>query len=1292
MLLLLSGAAATVLAQGTPPPECSADEKFANTWYFGFKAGLDFNQASADSLPKVLTNGAMDAPAGSGVMSDRNGKILFYSNGETVWNGDGTVMTNGTGLAGSRFTTDGPLPIRMPGIPPAGQPTRYLLFTLKDTVGLSYSEIEIPAGGGPGTVIAATKNTPLARGTAEKITGVFHKNGCDIWVITHGWGAAKAGNNNRGNAFLAYRVRQAAGYVGPVVIDAPILSTVGSLHAPNVAAQGYKGQMKVTPDGQRLALARYSEAVGDSSSTVELFGFDNNTGNVSVNMGVPYIVDSGAGKYYGVSFSPGSYLYATVRNPAKLLQFDISDPGPITKQDIPLKQKAPADLGSMQAAPDGKIYVARDNQPALGFIPFPDSLGAKVGYADDSLQLGGRLSGLGLVNFNQSSLLQFGPNYRSTACLEITFEAPSVNFEDPKYAWTYATTTGATLGTSTLQNPVFAFPAPGDYVVTLRVTTSCFCRESQGLIRVPGPPTPGSLGPNQNLCVGGTPAPITGTSAGGGLGPDSYAYQWQSSPDDSNWTDIPGATGASYTPTVTTNTYFRRLVTSGFCGPRTPSNSVQVIFLPTVTPTVALAAPPAQCPGTPLTFTAVPTDAGAIPTFQWFVNNVAVAATGPTFTSSTVVTGDQVRVVVTPAAGVCSTGTATATVTVTRTVAPAPTLTIAAQPAGPVCLGASITFNVASVTDAGPVSDYQWQVDGTDVPGATGPTFTSTTLLQGQTVTARLRTTDVCGQPAAVVSNGIPVQIQAPVTPTVALAAPPAQCPGTPLTFTAVPTDAGATPTFQWFVNNVAVAATGPTFTSSTVVTGDQVRVEVTPTAGLCSTGIATTTTTVTRTVPSPQPTLTIAVQPNGPVCPGAPLSFTIASVTEAGPTPEYQWQINGADVAGATGSTFTSITLLQGQVVTLRLRTANTCGQPVTAVSNGVAAQILPLVTPTVSLATPPVSCPGTPLTFTAAPANAGAAPSFRWLVNNVAVATGPTFTSSTLATGDQVSVEVTPTVGLCSTGLAVATVTVARTPALAPTLTITVQPSGTVCLGAPLTFNVSSVTEAGPAPEYQWQVNGTDVAGATGPTFTSTTLREGQTVTARLRTANVCGQTATAASNGIAVRIQGPVDVDAGPDKEILAGTSVTLEGRANGIYPVTWTPTTGLTFPGNNPLRPVVSPTVTTTYTLTGGEGGCADSDQVTVVVRPPIRIPNAFTPNGDGRDDTWQIEFIEQFPDNTVTVFNRWGNKIFSANNYSRANEWRGDINGQPAPVGTYYYVVVTKGPLGKSYSGSITILY
>ncbi|MEJ7658586.1 MAG: hypothetical protein WKG07_02600 [Hymenobacter sp.] len=278
LLLLLSGAATTARAQGTPPPECAADEKFANTWYFGFKAGLDFNQATDSIPPTVLTDGAMIAPAGSGVMSDKDGKILFYSNGENRLERRRHRDDQRHGTSWRQHHHRRPLPIRMPGILMPGQPTRYLLFTLNSTVGLSYSEIDIPAAGGPGTVIVATKNTPLARGTAEKLTGVFHKNGCDIWVITHGWGAAKTGNDNRGDAFLAYRVRLMTG-----VDTNPIFSTVGSLHALSVAALGYKGQMKVTPDGKRLALARYSEVLGDSSSTVELFGFDTGTGQVSVN-------------------------------------------------------------------------------------------------------------------------------------------------------------------------------------------------------------------------------------------------------------------------------------------------------------------------------------------------------------------------------------------------------------------------------------------------------------------------------------------------------------------------------------------------------------------------------------------------------------------------------------------------------------------------------------------------------------------------------------------------------------------------------------------------------------------------------------------------------------------------------------------------------------------------------------------------------------------------------------------------------------------------------------------------
>ncbi|SET39197.1 T9SS type B sorting domain-containing protein [Hymenobacter actinosclerus] len=1493
LVLLGSGAATTAHAQ-TGPPKCSEDEKFANTWYFGYKAGLDFNAATDSILPTVLTNGAMDAPAGAGVMSDGNGKILFYSNGETVWNGDGSIME--TGLNGSRFTTDGPLPIRMPGSPPPSTPTaqtRYLLFTQDakgGAKGLSYSEIVIPAGGGAGTVVAATKNTPLTQGTAEKMTAVFHKNGCDIWLIVHGWGNATSGNANRGDAFLAYRVRPATGMsMGPPNIDPPIISAVGKLHAPSVAAQGYRGQMKITPDGQQLAVARYSEIAGDSSSTVELFSFDTETGTVSN----PKVIDAQQGGYYGVEFSAGrSRLYSTVLGAAprlpQLLQFDISNigsgSGPVGREVIPLKQTTPVNLGSMQTAPDGKIYVARENQSALGFISYPDSLGAAIAYADDSLQLSGRLSGLGLVNFNQSSLLRVGFGGESTACLEFTFTSPPIDFDNTAYAWDFGDGT-----TSTEKDPKHTYAAPGDYTVKLRITTNCFCRESQSLVRVPGAPTPGTIAKDQAICAGDT-AGVLISSVPAGEGTGQYTYQWQQSADNSTWADIAGATAETYAPgSVSVTTYFRRLVTSGFCAPRTPTASVKITVTPKVVPGT-IAADQTLCEGStpaPLTSATAPTGGTGQFAYQWesSLDNVAwtplPGATPATYAPGPLTATTSFRRRVT--SGTCAPVLSNVvTITVTPKVAAG---TIAADQA--ICAGvapAPLTSETPATGGAGTVA-YQWESSAdnatwTTVAGATGPTYApaalaATTYFRRQassgacasvpsnvvTITvapallagAIAADQSVCaGSPVAPLTNsaapmggtgqfvyqwesspnnttwtpiaGATTAEYAPgplttttyfrrqvssgacasapsnvvtitITPTVTpgtIAANQTLCAGTtPALLTSSVAAAGGTGTiaYQWesSVDNatwaVVAGATGPTYApgplaattyfrrratsgpcgpvvsnvltltvtpallAGTIGTDQTLCPDATPTPLTSTTGASggtgtfayqwessadgtnwtavtgatgatfapgplTTTTYFRRQVSSGPcasvpsnavkltvlPTLTAgSIAADQDVCAGtAPAPLTSAGAASGGTgTFAYQWESSADNatwtaIGGATGANYAPGPLTA--TTYFRRRVSSGSGTCSTGISNVVTVRIQPQVTPTVTLATPPTLCPGTPLTFTAVVNDAGPAPTFRWFVNNIPVASGPTFISSTLVTGDQVRVEVTAGPGLCSTGPATATVTVTRTPTPAPTLTIAVQPGAPVCAGEPLTFSATNVTNAGPNPVYQWLLNGNPVAGATGPVFTSSTLRDGQTVTLRLSTTNSCGQALTAVSNGVAVRIQPPVKISAGPDKEIILGTSVVLEGTADGTYPVTWTPATGLDFSGNNPLRPTASPKVTTTYRLSAGEGGCAAFDEVTVTVREAIRIPNAFTPNGDGRDDTWQIEFIEDFPNNTVTVFNRWGTQVFSAQNYSRANEWRGDINGKPAPAGTYYYVVVTKGPLGKSYSGSLTVLY
>ncbi|MGI4864298.1 MAG: gliding motility-associated C-terminal domain-containing protein [Janthinobacterium lividum] len=464
-------------------------------------------------------------------------------------------------------------------------------------------------------------------------------------------------------------------------------------------------------------------------------------------------------------------------------------------------------------------------------------------------------------------------------------------------------------------------------------------------------------------------------------------------------------------------------------------------------------------------------------------------------------------------------------------------------------------------------------------------------------------------------------------------------------------------------------------------------------TVKVSSTGCSATSATFTLTI---LPAVTAGtIGANQTICAGAiPAPLTSPTGASGGTgTYTYQWESSPDNttwtaIGGATAATYAPGPLTATTYFHLKVQ-ASPCGE---VTSNVVTITVQPLVTASVALAAPPAQCLGTSLTFSPVVTDAGNAPTYRWLVNGVAVAgaTGPTFTSSTLANGDQVQVEVTPTVGLCSsssTTTATVTVTLAVSPA--PTLSIVATPAGPVCPGEPITFSIAQAANVGTNPQYQWQVDGTDVARQIGGTFTSTTLRDGQMVRLVIQTTSACGQSTTATSNAVPVAISPVVTVSAGPDKTIFEGDQVDLEGTVNGNYPVTWTPTQTLTF-GTNPLRPTASPTTTTVYTLTGGTGGCASSSTVTVTVLPPLRIPNAFTPNGDGNDDTWQIERIGSFSGNSVIVFNRWGNKIFETQNYQRGNEWDGTIKGQPAPIGTYYYLI--KLGTGRSYTGWVTILY
>ena len=72
-----------------------------------------------------------------------------------------------------------------------------------------------------------------------------------------------------------------------------------------------------------------------------------------------------------------------------------------------------------------------------------------------------------------------------------------------------------------------------------------------------------------------------------------------------------------------------------------------------------------------------------------------------------------------------------------------------------------------------------------------------------------------------------------------------------------------------------------------------------------------------------------------------------------------------------------------------------------------------------------------------------------------------------------------------------------------------------------------------------------------------------------------------------------------------------------------------------------------------------------------------MPNAFSPNNDASNDTWNIYGLSQFPTSTIEVFDRWGQSVFRSVSYP--NPWAGKNRGVDVPAGTYYYVIHLNEP-------------
>ncbi len=164
-----------------------------------------------------------------------------------------------------------------------------------------------------------------------------------------------------------------------------------------------------------------------------------------------------------------------------------------------------------------------------------------------------------------------------------------------------------------------------------------------------------------------------------------------------------------------------------------------------------------------------------------------------------------------------------------------------------------------------------------------------------------------------------------------------------------------------------------------------------------------------------------------------------------------------------------------------------------------------------------------------------------------------------------------------------------------------------------------------------------------------------------------------------------------NAGPDQRTRKGIPVILSGSIGGTdVTYAWSPITGMNDPSS--LTPQVNATTSGFYRLdVSSNHGCGKAmDAVYVKVYDKITIPNAFSPNGDGINDTWSIEPLDLFYDAVLQVFNRYGQLVFrNVGLYN--NTWKGTYNNKPLPVGTYYYTLDLKIKGEPVMRGSVSIL-
>ncbi len=686
--------------------------------------------------------------------------------------------------------------------------------------------------------------------------------------------------------------------------------------------------------------------------------------------------------------------------------------------------------------------------------------------------------------------------------------------------------------------------------------------------------------------------------------PGGLSYQWKSSSDGITYNNIAGASSLpTYSPTnITTTTWYQCLVTCS--GNTTTFTAVKVLVTPT--PVLTVSSATNVCGSGAVLLTASSSVAGV--TIRWFSNAAGTTLVGTGSTYTTPVISTNTTYYVKANYGDCESNL----IPIVAIINPFPSNVVINPQADTICVSpntdslrttgglfangsqAQITWSPATYLyrDAAATIPYTL---GTNAPTvyikSTAPNGTIIDYIAtAGTTCTKLDTTRITYRD---------------VTPsvTIALTRPAgAICPSDTITFKATAVNGGNATYpagFKFFVNDVAVTTLYNTsdsirfpgsLTNIRLSDADVVQcvMLVNPLTINCASSnqfVSNSVEVLVNTVNRDSVLLNASATS---ICAGTSVTFTALPQAFPGDTPEYEFLINGTIVRSrSTVATYTTNSLTNGQVVTVKMYSNEPCVIPVPAVSlpKTITVTNYTPISVTLSSSVGSTSCTGINVVYSAVPSNRTATSTYQFFKNNISVQ-GPS-TDSTYdyipANGDQIKVVFVSNFSACTTNDPATSNTITMTVSSSTVASVTLTPSTAICSGVSKTFTANP-TGGGTAPLYQFFVDGVSQGSPSTTATFSRSATANYNIEVRM-TPDGCGLPNPATAT--LTQVVNPTPQGSLSANTICTGGTGQLTFTAtsgSGPYTLIVNGVTYNSISSGTPFNASVNPTTTTNYTLT------------------------------------------------------------------------------------------------------------